>query len=115
MQMIIPSTLDYQPSQNIEIKGGPTTTEFPQRAKSQMLSIASRLFCHIFGKAQAIDFMPDELERVDVAYEELTASDWEALLVENGRIVGNTATIENGVVKPTKGELPSGYLHNWSD
>jgi hypothetical protein len=110
MPMTIARTLGHQPFRNIEIKGSTTATA----SKSQMLSLASRLFRHFFGKRQTIGFMPAELERMDIGYEELTPFDYEALLIENGRFVGNTATVNNGNVKPTEGDLPSGYHHTRS-
>ena len=50
-----------------------------------------------------------ELDDQDVAYDrEVTVFDSEALLVENGEVVGLTALIQSTELIPTGGKLPSG-------
>jgi hypothetical protein len=51
-----------------------------------------------------------DLSRMDIAYQQ--PFDQEKLLIEDGQVVGVTATIEDNKVNPTNGRIPTGYMNN---
>lgn len=71
----------------------------------------ARFFQSLFGrKHQSLDWTNDDLDRMDVAYEEsLTALDCEKVMVEEGVVVGTTGTLEfeDQAVIPTSGKHPA--------
>jgi hypothetical protein len=71
----------------------------------------ARFFQSLFGrKNQGLYLTNDDLDRMDVAYEEpLTALDCEKVMVEEGVVVGTTATLdfEDQSVIPTSGKHPA--------
>lgn len=52
-----------------------------------------------------------DIDRMDFAYQNpSSAFDHEKFWIEDGELVGVTATIEGNEVKPTNGRLPTGYV-----
>jgi len=59
-----------------------------------------------FGRSKGLTYA--DFDRYDMGYDEdATAFDCEKMLIEEGDVVGITATVANGQIQPTQGKLPT--------